>query len=684
MAQGRYREAADLLVGARRFEEAGNHYLCELPARLTPVAQLDVVARRAALNAAVCFERCSHIDRAASLFANLGKPRRAAELLKRVGRRDDAKLVERGRPFPGAIWPPGVVSRVLPEERRAADQRVEIADDLWRAGRRPEALELLLEIGSDDPEHFDAAPRVVRLAWDLDRWDGRIAAVVLPWLRKTRREVDVPALYTLGRHLERGSVLDLAEEAYRAVVRLAPAFEDTADRLQALTGAGGHEQDWLSGADTGGSAEAWLSGGRADGDEDGRSTGNVAHAQWLVATDTDERAGPRTDQAGVESWAVLPAVSDLAAPRLDGDRLPELPSLSDLPAAPEPKTLPPREGTVAPPGPPAEPAAAEVPSSEEPTAEVEISSDSWELRSDEEEAHLARQLSQRSAEIGLGPVEVGAVINGRYRIDGPIGEGGFAIVFRGLDLALQEPVAIKLFTRSGKDENAVARMKEEIRIARRLAHPNIVDTYEFGVWGRAYFITMELMRGQDLREWTTACGGSLPLPLAVRLACQGFDGLGHAHRKGIVHRDVKPQNLFVVDRGRTLKVMDFGIARAAESARLTRTGRIVGTPAYISPERLKRGFRDLSPAADLYSMGVVLYRTLTGMLPFDEPDVALLFREIMQKDPLPPSRVKPGLPTSVDEVVMKLMAKDPNERYASCDEVKRALIRVADEREPET
>jgi eukaryotic-like serine/threonine-protein kinase len=669
-------------VGERRFEEAGNHYLYELPDVLTPVSQLGPGTRRAALSAAVCYERCGHIDRAASLFANLGEHRRAAELLKRSGRRDDARLVQRGRPFPGALWPLGSLSRRLPEEQGVTEQRVEIADDLWRAGRRPEALKLLLEIDADAAEHVEAAPRVVRLAWDLDRWDAEIAATVLPWLERTRREQDAPALYTLARHLERRDLRELAIDAYRAVLRLAPDFEDTAQRLQTLAPESARaDEAWLSTAGPSVSDEPWLSAAEP------RSTGNdllLSHEEWLAAPDSDEQPAPPVapppppppDGSPVESWAVLPAVSSLPPGKGELGRLPDLPSLSDLPAAPAPEALPPQRGKVAPPE-PVSTGTAGVCSSEEPTAEIEISSDSWELRSDEEEADLARKLSQRSAEIGLGVVEVGAVINGRYRIEGPIGEGGFAIVFRGMDLALEEPVAIKLFTRTDKDKNAVARLKEEIRIARRLAHPNIVDTYEFGTWGRAYYITMELMYGQDLREWTATCGGTLPLPRAVHLIAQGFDGLDHAHRKGIVHRDVKPQNLFVVDRGRTLKVMDFGIARAAESARLTRTGRIVGTPAYISPERLKRGFRDLSPAADLYSMGVVLYRTLTGMLPFDEPDVALLFREIMQADPIPPSQVKPGLPAAIDEIVMKLMAKDPNERYASCDEVKRALIRAS-------
>ncbi len=661
VSEGRYREAGDLLVGLRRFEEAGDHYLCELPDEPTPVSQLDPVAQRATLNAAVCYERCGHVDRAAALFAALGKRTRASDLLKRAGRREDAALVQRGLGFPGAPWPPGKVSRRLPQAQQPEDERVAIADDLWRAGRKPEALELLLRVRPDDPDHFDAAPRVVRLAWDLDRWDEPIAALVLPWLERTDREVDVPAVYTLARLLERRGELGLAAEAYRVVLGMARDFEDAADRLGALQvePPSAEDERWLAAAEpTGYAARQSTDGGRLP-----------SHEEWLSAPSSDELPAPSAPDS--DSDLALLSLGELDS---EEEELPDLPSLSELPAAPHPEALPPLEGVVE--APRAAPAR-RLKTSEMSTAEAEESSGSWELRNDEEEKNLARQLAQRSAEIGLGAVEVGAVINGRYRIEGPIGEGGFAIVFRGLDLALEEPVAIKLFTRSSKDETAVARMKEEIRIARRLAHPNIVDTYAFGVWGRAYFITMELMRGKDLREWTQDCGGILPLPVAALLLTQGFDGLGHAHAKGVVHRDVKPQNLFVVNRGRTLKVMDFGIARAAESARLTRTGRIVGTPAYISPERLKRGFRDLSPAADLYSMGVVLYRTLTGMLPFDEPDVGLLFREIMQKDPLPPSAVNPELPSAVDDLVMKLLAKDPKERHGSCEEVKRELLRAS-------
>ena len=692
MAQGRYREAGALLVGERRFEEAGNHYLFELPELLTPVSQLDDVALRAALNAAVCYERCGHLDRAAALFANLGKTRRAVDLLKRAGRRDDATLVQRGRPFPGAPWPPGKLSRQLPQERPSRGDRVETADDLWRAGRRPEALELLLEARPDEPDHFEAAPRVVRLSWDLDLWDARIAAVVLPWMRATDRQVDVPALYTLGRLHERRAEPDRAMEAYRAVTALAPDFEDVQDRLHALVVAAPTvaKQDWLAASE---SDDQDLGAVGHPEPTVGRADQLPSHEEWLSAPSSDELPRPDPGVAPFDGPSTAPDLSILES---EEQGLPTLPSLSDLPSAPSLQSLPALQGLVpepiapepAPKPAPARPRMARPVRGSSPgalgqadadasTAEAEISSGSWELRSDEEEAELARQLSQKSAEIGLGAVKLGVVINGRYRIDGPLGEGGFAIVFRAMDLALQEPVAIKLFTRAGQDETAVARLKQEIRIARRLAHPNIVDTYAFGTWGRAYFITMELMRGQDLREWTRSCGGVLPLPAAVHLMAQALDGLDHAHRKGVVHRDVKPQNLFVVDRGRTLKVMDFGIARAAESARLTRTGRIVGTPAYISPERLKRGFKDLSPAADLYSIGVVIYRTLTGMLPFDEPDVALLFREIMQKQPLPPSAVKPELPAAVDEVVMKLLEKDPADRYASCDEVKRALIRAS-------
>jgi serine/threonine-protein kinase len=171
----------------------------------------------------------------------------------------------------------------------------------------------------------------------------------------------------------------------------------------------------------------------------------------------------------------------------------------------------------------------------------------------------------------------------------------------------------------------------------------------------------------------------LPIGLAVRLFRQGLEGLGAAHAEGIVHRDVKPANMFVLRGAKDLKLMDFGIAKAADATSgHTATGSVVGTPAFIAPERL-RGKTEFGAAGDLYAMGVVMYRALTGVLPFVGSDVASLFMQVLEKEPAPPSSLNPDLSRAVDRVIMRLMAKDPRDRYGSCGEARGALDEAWDD-----
>lgn len=309
-------------------------------------------------------------------------------------------------------------------------------------------------------------------------------------------------------------------------------------------------------------------------------------------------------------------------------------------------------------------------------------SGSFRRRTAEQDRELSRDLETRSQELGLGPLRPGMLIGDRFRLEGPIGEGGFAVVFRAMDLELEEEVAIKLFKEDTKEPNALVRFKQEMRFARRISHPNVVSTFEFGVHKGAYFITMELMGGTDLEVFTRHMGGRLTPGLALKLMIQGFDGLQAAHDQGVVHRDIKPRNLFVLEGGQVMKVMDFGIAQTAQGAAdLTRTGRVVGTPCYIAPERLRRGIKNLTAASDLYSMGVVLYRVLTGALPFDDRDVASLFHRVLNKKPRLPSSAAHWLSRDLDEVVMKLLEKRPEDRYESCRQVRSALSRILEELE---
>jgi tRNA A-37 threonylcarbamoyl transferase component Bud32 len=591
-------------VSQRRFEEAGNHYLHELPATLTAVSRLSPRASRAALNAAICYERCGHVDRAVSLFINLGQVERAVELLRRSGRRSDAGLVKRGRGIAGSPWPLGSLSSTLPKEHYETEARSVRRSTPPAPVPRPARAGLVPTLSPPPPPESPASPAPPSHE---------------EWLAGPSDEAPADRWYS---------------EPEESDPFLASPEEVT-----------------LNPDGTGGTGEDWMSGMASDGLLD---SGEEPDLEISVDSSVDVSVDKSMGDLGVseedEHWLAT-ALGE--APRA---RTAEQ-TTAKLPARTLERSLP-RPAPAPPPPPPDE---LRPPRDED--------DESWARRTDEEEEKLARRLRDLSAEIGLGPLDQGEVINDRYRLEGPLGEGGYAVVFRAMDLELEEPVAIKLFNKKAYDETSVARIKEEIRISRRLSHPNIVGSYEFGQWGTAYFITMELMRGLDLSGYVKRCGGRLPLSRAVHLLIQGFEGLGHAHSKNIIHRDIKPQNLFVVDRGETLKVMDFGIARAADSANLTKTGRVVGTPAYISPERLKRGFRDLSPATDIYSMGVVLYRVLTGMLPFDDPDIASLFMSILKESPAMPSSLDSDLPIEVDELILRLMAKDPLKRPGTCAEV---------------
>ncbi len=457
VVEGRFAEAAGLLVRQRRFEEAGNCYVCELPSAPTPVGTLSEGQRRFAAQAATCYERSGHYDRAAGLLVNLGEGVRASAMLAKLGRRQDAIAARRGSPPAASPWPAGF---------------------LWCS--LPEGIEV---------------------------------------------------------------------------------------------------------------------------DEDGTPSGS----DWLAA-----------------------------------------PTPTSAPHALQEQD-PPRDLRKA------------------------STTGSWKGLTPKEELTLADDLAHRSQELGLGPLRPGEMIDGRYRLEGPLGEGGYAVVFRAMDLHIEEPVAIKLFKRDASDPTAIRRFKEEIRIARRLIHPAIVKTYEFGSLEGAPFITMELLDGTELTDFVAALGGKMGLEDALPLLDHAFAALGYVHDNGVVHRDIKPSNLFVLKGGRELKLMDFGIARHIGSTSLTRTGRVVGTPAFIAPERLRRGFKDLTSATDLYSMGVVLYRLLTGKLPFDNRDVATLFHQVLTDAPTPPSSVEATLPVAVDDVILRLLAKKPADRYQHADEVRAAL-----------
>jgi serine/threonine-protein kinase len=269
-------------------------------------------------------------------------------------------------------------------------------------------------------------------------------------------------------------------------------------------------------------------------------------------------------------------------------------------------------------------------------------------------------------------VQGDGLFDGRYRFIEKIDQGGMAKVFLAEDVSLHRKVAIKVLgERYAEDAQFVERFQREARAAAGLNHPNIVQVYDHGRANGSYYIAMEYLEGPTLDE-VIAEEGHLPSRRAIDLTLQILAALRFAHRHGVVHRDVKPQNMILLRDGR-VKVTDFGIARAG-SSEMTEAGSIIGTAQYISPEQA-RGL-PVGPPADLYSVGVVLYKMLTGRVPFDgESAVAVAMRHVQER-PVPPSHLNPDVPPDLERVVMRALAKEVERRYQTADEMGIDLDRV--------
>ena len=267
---------------------------------------------------------------------------------------------------------------------------------------------------------------------------------------------------------------------------------------------------------------------------------------------------------------------------------------------------------------------------------------------------------------------INTLFDGRYRIVRKLGMGGMANVYLAEDEVLGRRVAIKILNdRHAGDDQFVERFRREAKNAASLSHPNIVSIYDRGEAEGTYYIAMEYLDGRSLKELIVARGPA-PIHLAVDYARQILAALRFAHRHGIVHRDIKPHNVLVDGEGR-LKVTDFGIARAGAS-QMTEAGSIIGTAQYLSPEQAKGASVDQT--SDLYSVGVVLYELLTGVVPFSGETPVEIAMKHLSTVPEPPSAKRADVPRDLDMVVMRALAKDPSERYQSAEEMDADLRRV--------
>jgi len=269
------------------------------------------------------------------------------------------------------------------------------------------------------------------------------------------------------------------------------------------------------------------------------------------------------------------------------------------------------------------------------------------------------------------------VLSGRYEIGDRLGSGGMSSVHQATDLILERTVAVKILAEHlSDDERFVARFRREALAVAKLIHPNIVQVYDTGIDEGRHYIVMEYVQGRSGAQILQR-QGPLDAETTAEIGAQACAGLDYAHRRGIIHRDVKPGNLMVTGGPAgggemTIKLTDFGIARAVEQTRITQVGSVVGTAAYLSPEQV-RG-EEATPATDVYALGVVLYQFLTGRLPYEGSTLAELAVRQQNEKPLPPSTYNDEVPETLGAAVLRALEGDPNRRYASASELAGGLV----------
>jgi serine/threonine protein kinase/DNA-binding CsgD family transcriptional regulator len=269
--------------------------------------------------------------------------------------------------------------------------------------------------------------------------------------------------------------------------------------------------------------------------------------------------------------------------------------------------------------------------------------------------------------VKVGSEMIGQKLNNRYEIQELIGEGATATVYRGLDVRLQRAVAIKVLL-PYVDSTTRQRFQREALSAARLNHPNIMAIYDVGEEDDRPYLIMEHVEGRPL--FTFIPSSAQVVAEFGRQICLALD---YAHRQKLIHRDIKPANIHITPTGQ-VKIMDFGLAITGETKRLTATGRIIGTPAYLSPEQAQG--LSLSARTDIYSTGVVLYELVTGVLPFDADDIGVLLLQQVKKKPQPPSDIVPEIPLNLERAILKALSKKPEARFETAGAMAAALASV--------
>ena len=296
-----------------------------------------------------------------------------------------------------------------------------------------------------------------------------------------------------------------------------------------------------------------------------------------------------------------------------------------------------------------------------------------------EETVFGRTNAPRTVGVSSDEPGAGTLFAARYAIQSVLGAGGMGIVYGAHDRELEDLVAIKMLRNEAlsADPSLLARFKQEIRLARRITHPNILRTHDLGEWNGLKFLSMELVEGVTL-DRVLASGRILPTAVGLRIAKQICAGLAAAHEVGVIHGDITPRNIIIEPDG-GLKIMDFGLARLTDDRGMTTPAAGNGTPDYMSPEQARR--LPLDFRSDIYSTGVVLYELFTGSLPFEgDSPLAVVLKHVDKAPPAPRSK-NPWLDVKIAAIIVKCTEKDPVSRFQSVGDLSSALTRVTAGRE---
>jgi serine/threonine-protein kinase len=267
-------------------------------------------------------------------------------------------------------------------------------------------------------------------------------------------------------------------------------------------------------------------------------------------------------------------------------------------------------------------------------------------------------------------MNVASALEGRFQILKELGRGGMGIVFQAYDKDLREQVAIKILSPIlSTNTDALERLKREVSAARRVTHQNVIRIHDIAEMNGLHFVSMEFFQGQSLKEYIKQHGSLSPIQ-AWQIAGQICDGLEAAHRGGIIHRDLKSQNIIINPAGQ-IKIIDFGLAHTAHLEGMTATGLIMGTPEYMAPEQVAG--KRVDERADVYSLGIILYELFTGRVPFKgDSAIGVGFMQ-MKEEPPKPRDINPQISTHVERVILKALEKEPSRRYSSVSELKLEL-----------